>query len=65
MGLRRLAGTAILFAKTELHMQPAALGLISVIGTLSGVVGAFAWGVSLAAFQSSCTVSDYCQCAFA
>lgn len=43
-GIATVSGTAILFAKTELHMQPAALGLISVIGTLSGVVGAFAWG---------------------
>ncbi|CRG84649.1 Autophagy-related protein 22-1 [Talaromyces islandicus] len=42
-GIATVSGTAILFAKTELHMQPAALGLISVIGTLSGVVGAFSW----------------------
>jgi MFS transporter, UMF1 family len=44
-GIATVGGTAILFAKTELHMKPAALGLISVIGTLSGVVGAFSWGV--------------------
>lgn len=44
-GIATVSGTAILFAKTELHMKPAALGLISVIGTLSGVVGAFSWGL--------------------
>lgn len=44
-GIATVGGVAILFAKTELHMKPAALGLISVIGTLSGVVGAFSWGV--------------------
>ncbi|KAH8704723.1 putative autophagy protein Atg22 [Talaromyces proteolyticus] len=42
-GIATVSGTAILFAKTELHMQPAALGLISVIGTVSGFVGAFSW----------------------
>ena len=38
-----VSGTAVLFAKTELHMAPAALALISLIGTLTGVVGAFSW----------------------
>lgn len=38
-----VSGTAVLFAKTELQMKPAALALISLIGTLTGVVGAFSW----------------------
>ena len=38
-----VSGTAVLFAKTDLEMQPAALALISLIGTLTGVVGAFSW----------------------
>ena len=38
-----VSGTAVLFAKTDLGMQPAALALISLIGTLTGVVGAFSW----------------------
>ena len=38
-----VSGTAVLFAKTELQMKPAALALISLIGTLAGVVGAFTW----------------------
>ena len=38
-----VSGTAVLFAKTELQMEPAALALISLIGTLTGVVGAFSW----------------------
>lgn len=38
-----VSGTAVLFAKTELHMPPAALALISLVGTLTGVVGAFSW----------------------
>lgn len=41
-----VSGTAVLFAKTELHMEPAALALISLIGTLTGVVGAFTWSKS-------------------
>ncbi|PHH87752.1 hypothetical protein CDD83_8451 [Cordyceps sp. RAO-2017] len=37
------SSTAILFAKTQLHMRPWALGMINVIVTLTGVVGAFGW----------------------
>ncbi|KAF2499961.1 hypothetical protein BU16DRAFT_578004 [Lophium mytilinum] len=37
------SGTAVLFAKTSLEMRPAALALINVIATASGVVGAFSW----------------------
>src|SRR5690606_15754453 len=37
------SSTAILFAKTTLHMRPWALGMINVITTLCGVVGAFGW----------------------
>jgi UMF1 family MFS transporter len=42
-GVATVSGTAILFAKTNLHMKPAALGLISVISTVTGVLGAFSW----------------------
>ncbi|KAG9243840.1 autophagy-related protein 22-like protein [Calycina marina] len=38
-----VSGTAVLYAKTTLHMRSEALGLISVIGTTSGVIGAFTW----------------------
>lgn len=38
-----VSGTAILFAKTSLSMKPAALALITVTATLSGIVGAFSW----------------------
>lgn len=38
-----VSSTAILFAKTTLNMQPAALSLINVIVTISGIVGAFSW----------------------
>ena len=38
-----VSGTAILFAKTSLEMQPASLALITVTATLSGIVGAFSW----------------------
>jgi len=38
-----ISGTAVLFAKTELQMKPAALALISLIGTITGVIGAFTW----------------------
>lgn len=42
-GIATVSGTAVLFAKTQLGMQPAALGLINVIATLTGVLGAFTW----------------------
>ncbi|KAF2459437.1 vacuole effluxer Atg22 like-domain-containing protein [Lineolata rhizophorae] len=42
-GIATVSGTAVLFAKTSLDMRPAALALINVIATLSGVVGAFSW----------------------
>lgn len=38
-----VSGTAVLFAKTQLQMEPPAVALINVIATLSGVVGAFSW----------------------
>ncbi|KJZ76598.1 Autophagy-related protein 22 [Hirsutella minnesotensis 3608] len=37
------SSTAILFAKTSLHMKPWALGMINVIVTMTGVLGAFGW----------------------
>ena len=37
------SSTAILFAKTQLHMEPWALGMINVISTTAGIVGAFSW----------------------
>ncbi|KAL1869318.1 hypothetical protein VTK73DRAFT_3185 [Phialemonium thermophilum] len=37
------SSTAILFAKTQLHMKPWALGMINVISTTAGVAGAFSW----------------------
>ncbi|KAK4157834.1 autophagy-related protein 22 [Chaetomidium leptoderma] len=37
------SSTAILFAKTQLHMEPWALGMINVISTTAGILGAFSW----------------------
>lgn len=42
-GVATVSGTAVLFAKTNLSMEPAALALISVVSTISGVLGAFGW----------------------
>lgn len=42
-GIATVSGTAVLFAKTQLDMEPAALGLINVIAMAGGVVGAFSW----------------------
>ncbi|KAJ5355791.1 hypothetical protein N7517_010400 [Penicillium concentricum] len=42
-GIATVSGTAVLFAKTQLNMKPAALGLINVIVMLAGVFGAFSW----------------------
>lgn len=38
-----VSGTAVLFAKTQLEMGPAALAGINVIVTICGVCGAFSW----------------------
>lgn len=38
-----VSGTAVLFAKTELKMTPAALAFISLVGTVAGILGAFSW----------------------
>lgn len=38
-----VSGTAILFAKTTLGMHTAALSLISVVVTVSGMIGALTW----------------------
>jgi UMF1 family MFS transporter len=37
------SSTAVLFAKTQLHMKPWALGMINVISTMAGIFGAFGW----------------------
>ncbi|TPX08909.1 uncharacterized protein E0L32_009613 [Thyridium curvatum] len=37
------SSTAILFAKTQLRMEPWALAMISVISTSAGIAGAFSW----------------------
>ncbi|KMP00884.1 transmembrane efflux protein [Coccidioides immitis RMSCC 2394] len=42
-GIATVSGTAVLFAKTQLGMNIAALGLINVIAMISGVLGAFSW----------------------
>ncbi|MCJ1356070.1 MAG: Autophagy protein 22 [Icmadophila ericetorum] len=42
-GIATVSGTAVLFAKTELHMETAKLALINVIVTLTGILGAFTW----------------------
>lgn len=42
-GIATVSGTAVLFAKTQLNMKPAALGLINVIVMFAGVLGAFSW----------------------
>ncbi|CCX30457.1 autophagy-related protein 22-like protein [Pyronema domesticum] len=42
-GVATVSGTAVLFGKTNLHMKPAALALISVVSTVCGVFGAFGW----------------------
>ncbi|CAG8303521.1 unnamed protein product [Penicillium salamii] len=42
-GIATVSGTAVLFAKTQLDMKPAALGLINVIVMVAGVFGAFSW----------------------
>lgn len=38
-----VSGTAILFARTELHMGTIAIAILSITATASGMAGAFAW----------------------
>jgi UMF1 family MFS transporter len=38
-----ISGTAVLFARTELHMGTIAVALLSITSIGSGIVGAFAW----------------------
>lgn len=40
-----VSGTAILFAKTELKMATTAVAVLSIVATISGLIGAFAWPV--------------------
>jgi MFS transporter, UMF1 family len=40
-----VSGVSILFAKTHLAMSPPALALISVLATMSGILGAFSWPI--------------------
>lgn len=42
-GVATVSGTAVLFGKTNLRMKPAALAMISVVSTITGVLGAFGW----------------------
>ncbi|KAJ9655712.1 Autophagy protein 22 [Neophaeococcomyces mojaviensis] len=60
-----VSGTAILFAKTNLGMKVEALALISVIGTVAGVFGAFYWSTfsRLLGLSASQTIIT-CVCLF-
>lgn len=60
-GIATVSGTAVLFAKTELQMTPAALALISLVGTVAGIFGAFSWSkiVSIARLMS---LDEYRHC---
>lgn len=42
-GIATVSGTAILFAKTQLGMKTEALGMINVIATIAGIIGALYW----------------------
>ena len=53
-GIATVSGTAVLFAKTELQMAPAALALISLVGTVAGILGAFSWSKLVRIFRLIC-----------
>ncbi|KAL4960867.1 MFS transporter [Aspergillus stella-maris] len=50
-----VSGTAILFARTELHLSTVSVGLLSITATLSGMTGAFLWPVVARRFSLSST----------
>lgn len=54
-GIATVSGTAVLFAKTELQMTPAALALISLVGTVAGILGAFSWSKIVRTFGLICS----------
>ena len=54
-GIATVSGTAVLFAKTELQMTPAALALISLVGTVAGILGAFSWSKLVRIFGLFCS----------
>lgn len=57
-GIATVSGTAVLFAKTELQMTPAALALISLVGTVAGILGAFSWS-KLVRFRDQFLLDEY------
>lgn len=46
-----IQGTAILFAKTELHMSTASVAVISILAMVGGILGAATWPVVAKRFQ--------------
>ncbi|KAF2109744.1 autophagy-related protein 22-like protein [Lophiotrema nucula] len=44
-GIATITGTAILFAKTELQLGAAAIALLSITATVSGIIGATCWSL--------------------
>jgi MFS transporter, UMF1 family len=40
-----VSGTAILFARTELHMDTVSIAILSITATTSGIAGAFTWPI--------------------
>jgi MFS transporter, UMF1 family len=44
-GVATISGTAILFARTELKLGTAAVALLSITATASGIFGAFCWPI--------------------
>ncbi|KAL5002982.1 autophagy-related protein 22-2 [Aspergillus recurvatus] len=46
-----VSGTAILFARTELHLSTVSVGLLSITATMSGMAGAFLWPIVARQFR--------------
>lgn len=55
-----ISGTAILFARTELHMGTVAVAVLSIIATSSGIAGAFFWPIISRRFHLSTNHTIIC-----
>ena len=60
-GIATISGTAVLFAKTELQMTSPALALISLVGTVAGIIGALSWS-KIVCISDQYLVDEYRQC---
>jgi MFS transporter, UMF1 family len=64
-GIATITGTAILFARTDLHLGTAAVAILSITATASGIAGAAVWPIIQRRFKlNSIQIILACICIF-